>query len=137
MDKKKLIQCIPILTLTGTLSYTWYIIMTTDYFATLKHQIAIGLFLLTLILYFIRFKYGIIFTGIILILSTFNAIAIFPVIISSSYFIRIGDTEISTPSIQWKSFLLLITFFVCTGGYLSDLYAAYKNKEKKSDVNDK
>lgn len=134
MDKKKVIQCIPILTLTGILAYTWYIIMTTDYFATLKHQVAMGLFLVTLILYFVRFKYGIIFTGIFFILATFNAIAIFPVIISSSYFIKIGNIEISTPSIQWKSFLLLTLFFVCTGKYLNNLYTEYKNKEDKSDA---
>jgi len=117
------------------LVYTWYIIMTTDYFATLKHQVAIGLFLAALILYFIKFKYGIIFTGLFFILATFNAIVIFPVIISSSYFVKIGDTEISTPSIQWKSFLLLILFFVCTGRYLSNLYTAYKDKKDHSEVN--
>jgi uncharacterized membrane protein len=129
MDKKKIIQCLPILTLAGILVYTWYIIMTTDYFATLKHQVAMGLFLAALILYFIKFKYGIIFTGVFFILGTFNGIAIFPTTISSSYFVKIGDTEISTPTIQWKSFLLLVLFFVCTGRYLSNLYTEYKDKE--------
>lgn len=128
MSKNKTIQIIPVLTLAGVLIYTWFIIMTTDYFATIKHQIGLGAFLVVVAFYFFKFKYGIILTGIFLILASFNAIAIFPVIISSSYFIKIGDVEITTPSIQWKSVLLLVLFFICTGKYLNNLYVEYKNK---------
>lgn len=131
MENKRLIQAIPTLILSGILINTWIIILRTDYFATIKHQIGLALFLLIVALSFYKFKYGIILTGFFLSLATFNAIAIFPDIISSSYFIKIGNTEISTPSIEWKSFLLLILFFVCSGGYLINIYAAYKNKINK------
>ncbi|NNV57311.1 hypothetical protein [Limnovirga soli] len=131
MENKRLIQAIPTLILSGILINTWIIILRTDYFATIKHQIGLSLFLLIVALYFYKFKYGIILTGFFLSLATFNAIAIFPDIISSSYFIKIGNTEISTPSIEWKSFLLLFLFFVCSGGYLISLYSEYKNKINK------
>lgn len=132
MNKKKLIQITPFFVLTGILIYTWSMIITTDYFATIKHQIGLGLFLAVVVLYLFKFKYGIISTAIFLILASFNAIAIFPVIISSSYFVRIGKVEIATPSIQWKAMLLLILFFIFTGKYLNNLYIKYSNKNDET-----
>ena len=135
MDKKKLIQVIPVIVLAGILIYTWFIIGTTDYFATIKHQIGLGLFLAIVALCFLKFKYGVIFTGLFLVLASFNAISIFPVTISSSYFVKIGGVEIATPSIQWKAVLLLILFFICAGKYLNNLYIEYRNK--KDETNNK
>ncbi|MGF7232791.1 hypothetical protein [Arachidicoccus sp.] len=134
MNKKKFIQILPILILGGILIYTWFIIITTDYFATIKHQIGLGVFLAILAFYFLKFKYGIFFTGIYLLLASFNIIAIFPVIISSSYFVKVGGMEISTPPIQWKAVLLLILFLICTGRYLNNLYVGYKNKRDETGL---
>lgn len=133
MNRKKVIPIVPILILAGILSYTWFIIATTNFLATIKHIIGLGLFLAATVLYAFKFKYGIIFTGIFLILASFNVIAIFPAIKSSSYFVKIGEVEIATPFIQWKAVLLLILFFACTWRFLYDLYI----KNKRDEANTK
>ena len=63
MNRKKVIPIVPILILAGILSYTWFIIATTNFLATIKHIIGLGLFLAATVLYAFKFKYGIIFTG--------------------------------------------------------------------------
>ena len=118
------------------LIYTWSVIVTTDYYATLKHQIALILVLINLGIYFFKFDYGIVFTGILLLLATFNFIALFPDIVSSSYFIRIADKEIATPTIQGKSLLLMIVFLVLNFGYLIEMYANYKYTKKNGGDGD-
>lgn len=132
MSKKAVIPIIPFIFLTAILIYTWFVIATTNYFATIKHHIGLGLFLMVALVYAFSFKYGIIFTGIFLILASFNVLAIFPFTISSSYFIKIKDVEIATPSIQWKAVLLLILYIVCVWRFLNDLYIKYKNKRDDS-----
>jgi len=129
MSKKEVIPIIPFIFLTVILSNTWFIIATTNYFATIKHYLGLGLFLMVTLLYAFRWKYGVILTGIFLILASFNVIAIFPVIKSSSYFIKIGEVDIATPFIQWKALLLLILFFFCTWRFLYDLYIKNKRDE--------
>lgn len=128
MNKNKLIQVTPTLILAGVLTYTWYIITTTDYVATIKHQIGLVALSAIIVFYFFKFKYGILSTGVYLVLATFNVIAIFPITVSSSYFIKIGGTKISTPPIQWKAVLLLIIFLICVERYLKNLYIEYRNK---------
>ena len=92
------------------LLYTWFKIVTTEYYATLRHQIALALFLLNFVLYAVRFKYGVLFTGVLLILTTFSQVAIYPDIKSTSFFIKIGGAELVAPGIQWESFFLLVFY---------------------------
>ena len=131
MERKKIKFILPYLLTVIVLIYTWSVIVTTDYYATLKHQIALILVLINLGIYFLKFDYGIVFTGILLLLATFNFIALFPDIVSSSYFIRIAGKEIAAPTIQGKSLLLMIIFLVLNFGYLIEMYANYKYTKKK------
>ncbi|MCC6286427.1 MAG: hypothetical protein IT249_00945 [Chitinophagaceae bacterium] len=133
MKRKKIKLILPYLLTVIVLIYTWSIIVTTDYYATLKHQIALILALINLGAYFFKFDYGVMFTGILLLLATFNLIALFPDIVSSSYFIRIAGKQISTPTIQGRSLLLMIIFLVINSGYLIEVYANYKYAKKNND----
>lgn len=112
IQKQKLIVSIPYIIVLAILLYTWTKILTIDYFATLKHEIGLGACLLNLLLYFFRYKYAVIFTGVILVLATFNQLALFPDIESASFFIKIAGKELSTPNIQWKSMLILILYLI-------------------------
>jgi hypothetical protein len=105
----------------------WYVIIATEYCATLRHKTGLVLCLINLIVYFFRFKWGIFLTGGMLILSTLNFLAFFPDIASSSFFIKIGGKRFETPSIQGKSLLLLINYFIFNTRYLIDLYSDYKH----------
>lgn len=130
MIKNKIIKEIPILILSSIIVYTWIIIMSTNYYPTIKHKIGLCLFIVISILYFLKFKYGIISTGMFLILASLNIVAIFPKMISTSYFVKIGEFELSIPPLQLKSILLLIIFFICTGNYLKEIYSTCRQNRK-------
>lgn len=119
---KRIILWAPFIILGLIVLYTWFKILTTEYFATLKHQIALGLFLLNFVLYTFRFKYGVLLTGVILVLATFNQIAIYPDIESTSFFIKIAGAEFATPSIQWKTFFLFILYLFIVISVWRDIF---------------
>jgi hypothetical protein len=74
----------------------------------LKHQAALVLVVLNLLLFFISNKYATLLTGGILLLATFNLLAFFPEIVSTIF--GLGNMKI--PAIQGKSFLLLLLYVV-------------------------
>jgi hypothetical protein len=133
MKISKFIHIIPYLIICIILVYTWYTIITSDYYATTKHQIALGIAIINLFIYLLRFKFGVIVSGLLLFFAAFNFIALFPNIVTSSYFIRILGKEIATPSINWKSLVLMILYFVLNTRYLIDLY--FDSKYPKSSDN--
>ena len=113
------------------LIYTWYIILTTEYFATTRHIIALALWAINGLLYFLRFRYAVVLTGIILVLATFNLLAFFPDIVYTSYFVTIGRAKISTPSIQWQPLLILIFYCIVNYSFLIGLYDDYQDRRSK------
>jgi len=130
MKGKLIVRIIPLLILGIILVYTWYTILTTEYYATVRHILALVLFAGNLILYFFRFRYAVLLTGVILILGTFNLLAFFPDITSTSFFVKIRDVEIATPSIQWKPLLLLIFYCTVNFNFLVNLYLDYRDRKK-------
>lgn len=129
---KKKVRFIPFLIVCLILSYTWFIILNTEYQATLKHQIALSIAVVNLIVYIFHFNYGLILTGLLLLLATFNAIGMFPDIVYTSFFMKIAGKEIESPAIQGKSFLLLILYFALSWGHWSDQYRSYKSSKNNS-----
>ena len=121
--KLKLIRVIPIAVICVIMGFTWINILTTDYFATWRHQLALVLISVNLALFFLNYTYAILFTGIILILATFNLLAFFPTIESSAYFISFGSKEVYAPSIQGKSLLLLLLYLVLNFKYLRTYFS--------------
>jgi len=124
--KKRVLEVTPFVILALIISYTWYLILTTDYFATIRHQIALALIVANLILYFFSFRYAIFLTGIILLLATFNKIALFPRIESTSFFVKIGGKEFETPSIQWRMLLLLIGYLIINFSFWLQVFGRRK-----------
>jgi len=110
--QSRLVVYIPFIILLSIVLYTWIRILSTDYSSTLKHQIALGLCLINALLYFRWVKYAIVLTGIILILATFNFLALFLEIESTSYFVKISGHEFSSPRLQGKSVLVLLLYLV-------------------------
>jgi hypothetical protein len=118
MKKKILLRIAPFFLLCVICAYTWYVIITTDYAATTKHTIALILVLVNLILHFITFRFAIILTGVLLVLSMFNLLFFFPDFITSSYFLGIGSFEVNTPPIEWRIVWLLIFYLIVNVTYI-------------------
>ncbi|MBO9566912.1 MAG: hypothetical protein J7621_29340 [Niastella sp.] len=128
----KYLRILPFLAVCIILCYTWFTIATTDFSATWKHQLALGAAIVNLLIYFRNFKYGLIFTGVFLVLATFNFLGLLPEIAFTSYFVTIAGKEFSTPAIQTKSLLLLIGYLIVNTGYFINLYADWKySKDSK------
>lgn len=130
---KKLINLIPFGLICLILIYTWYIILSTDIIATWRHWLALSLALVNLVVYYFRFLFGLIFTGAFLLLACFSLLSIFPERICTSYFLKLGETEISTPGIDGKSFWLFLLYLALNTGYFIKLYLHHKYPPKEQD----
>ena len=84
MKRIKFWQLFPFLIIAAIVAYTWYIFSITDHFVRNTHKIAAVLIIINAILYFFYFKVAVILTGIILIAATFNIVALFPDIVTTS-----------------------------------------------------
>lgn len=124
------VRIIPYIIICLILSYTWYVILSTEYLATWKHYFALGIAVLNLATYFASVNYGLAITFIFLLLATFNVLGLFPDIVYTSWFIRIAGKEIESPAIQGKSFLLLMLYIILNWLYWTDKYKVYKSRRK-------
>ena len=127
MTKKNVLRVLPLAVLTVILIYTWILFsISVDYYPTLRHILGLIAVSLNLVLYFFRFGKAVVLTGLILLAATFNLLAFFPDIDYASFFINIGELQIWTPSIQYKSLLLLIFYCLINFKFLLNLYLDYK-----------
>ncbi|HVV02906.1 MAG TPA: hypothetical protein VHC96_01735 [Puia sp.] len=125
MKHKQLIRMTPYFIWVLLMLYTWGEILFTEYFFASRHIMALVLFLLNLVLYFVRFNIGVIVTGIAILLGTFNLLALFPDISSFSFYIKLR-ASISFPPIDWRSLLLLILYLMINVRFLIGLYMDHK-----------
>ncbi len=116
--KLKLLRFVPLAVLCIILAFTWINILTAAYFATIKHQLALVLVGINLILFLFSYRYTILFTGLILFLATFNMLAFFPEIVSYDFFVKFGTKQINAPTVQPMSLLFLIGYLVLNYKYL-------------------
>jgi hypothetical protein len=116
--KLKLLRILPFAILFVITAYAWLQFLTTIYFPTLRHHVALALIIINFILYFFRYKFAVLFTGLILILATFNIIAFLPVITTTSFSARLNTSEAHAPAIQFTSLLLLIAYLVINAKFV-------------------
>ena len=125
MKSKKILQMTPYILVGVILCVTWFKLITTDITATIKHYSALIAFVGNGLLYLIKFRLGIVVTGVLLAVATFNIVALFAVTTTHSYFIRFGSMELAFPSIQRLPLLifaiyLTINYRYITGGIKSN-----------------
>lgn len=128
MIKKRFAHLIPFLIICISLTYICFLKRGLIH-SNLKQQIALGSAILNLLLYLIRFKYGILTTGILLLMATFNLLRLFPVVTIFNNSIQIGDVNLKAPAIELESLLLTILYFILNNSYLISLYHDYKKSE--------
>lgn len=127
--KKKIVHLIPFLIIFISLTYTCLLkkgLVHLD----LKQQIALGSAALNLLLYLIRFKYGILATGILLLMATFDLLRLFSVVTIFNNSIQIGDLNLQAPVIELESLLLTVLYFILNKGYLINLYHEYNKSDR-------
>ena len=127
--KKSILRVAPFLTIFVIMLFAWYEIATTEYTASAKNYMALILVITNGVLYWLRYKQAILFTGVILVLATFNWLSFFTVTQSSYIGINIGSRQINTPEIQWKSLLLLTIYCAINLGFLIEWYLDIKEKK--------
>jgi hypothetical protein len=122
MKKNKFIHLIPFLIICFIMVYTWYLIISENRYILYEQTIGLALFCINVIVYFFRFKWGVITTGIILLIVTSDYVSFFPEISSTSFSIGTGETKISTPHIQLKSLLLVVIYLVFNFTFLYSVF---------------
>lgn len=129
--KNKIISVIPFFIVSLITLYTWFEIISTDYTATIKNYITLILIIMNGGGYFVRYKFSILLTGLILILAIFNLLSFYTVTQTSSVGINLGNIQIRTPEIQLWSLLILLLYSIINFNLVIDWYANIKKRGKK------
>jgi hypothetical protein len=137
LNKKKIIGAIPFLVIIILVLYCWVVIISTNYTATSKHYATLVGLIITSVCFFVWYRIAILLTGIILVLATFNLFTFYAVTDTSFIGFNLGDTQITTPEIQWWSLLLLIGYLIINFDNLVEWYFEIKERKKNESVNNK
>ena len=124
--QRKLLLLLSYLLLVGIMIYTWVLFITGAYLPQWQHWVALILMVLNGLFYLRSMKTGTLFTGVVLILATFNLLAFFPAIEWGYLSFGSGDNAVHTPGIQLRSLLFLIIYACINVNYLTDLYVNRK-----------
>ncbi|KAA5536448.1 hypothetical protein F0919_01925 [Taibaiella lutea] len=112
MDKRKFLALTPFVAIGVILVCSWYEMLSVYHYASTIKYIALA-FGINMIVYFLKFRYGIILTGIFLVLATINLTPLFVTTVNSS--VKIAG--IVLPPVDWRVFLLLIYYFIINRSY--------------------
>lgn len=124
--QSRIYQLFPFIIMGITLCYSWYCFAFEIYGYSARHILALILFLANIIVYKIKFRIGILITGVLILFSMFNAITLFPSVFSFSLFINPG-VRLSTPGIDLRVLLLLILYCICNAGLLFYIFFERKS----------
>lgn len=133
VKRQKLFSLLPFIVLCVVILYTCVEIIATDYAASLRHYLAMAIMFCNGVLYFTKYRLAIIFTGIILILATFDMLAFFSVVKTYYWSVNIADKSISTPGIQLVPLIVLVVYCLINFNLLIDCYIDYMDT-KKTDI---
>lgn len=123
MEIKKIVRTVPFIILGLILITTWYKIIKHENIAIGEHYLVLGAVILNLLLYLIKFKYGVVLIGILLCLGIFGLLVFTPLKSLTNYGLAIAKVEINTPYMQWGLFLLLILYLVLNGAYVWKMFS--------------
>lgn len=126
IKRQKLLSLLPFITLCIIMLYTCVEILLTEYAASWRHYLAMILLFSNGILYFKRYRMSVVFTGIILLLTTFDLLAFFSVVKTYYWSVNIAGMSISTPGVQIVPLVILIIYSCVNFNLLIDCYIDYK-----------
>jgi hypothetical protein len=126
---RKLICCLPFLLVLGLLTNTWHDFLTDQFIPSAVHYVTLVLFLVNGVLLLIRFKPGLLLTGLLLLISGFGLLFYFTD--TSSFLTMFG---ITIPFEGW-SFLIFLGYFAINIDLLIkwQLEAKHKKYERGKD----
>lgn len=128
---RKFLRSVPFAIICIILFTTWYKFSIHEYFPIREHYWALGFAVLNLIIYFIKFKYGVLFTGIVIVLGIFGILIFYPLKMLSNYGITIGAFDINTPYMEMSFWLILFLYLGINARYIWAIYHSYTNRLKQ------
>ncbi|WP_162903361.1 hypothetical protein [Taibaiella koreensis] len=109
----------------------WFNLLKNNITPTIQHDAALVLFFLNLLIYFIRFRPGLLLTGILLLLATLNIVNIFAETLTDSLFIGLGRQKLVMPPINGNCFLLLLAYIIINYRFFKDQIKTDKARGQK------
>ncbi|WP_276480017.1 hypothetical protein [Paraflavitalea pollutisoli] len=127
----KLRILIPLLIITGFVLYTWALIVLEGYPHSMQKDLALILLIVLHYFYFTRRNWCVVFTGIYLLLLTFNLLSITPATTSHSLGIGPVEHRVYTPAIQFIGLGILVLYGILNFDQLTEMYLDYKEAKAK------
>ena len=127
MTKQKILLLIPLIIIAGLLIYSFTIFINTGYILTWRHDLAFGLFLVLITLFFKKFRIAVVATGLYLIIGTCNLLTMTQEVRTSWFTIF----SLETPHINLLSLGLFCFYFILNFDTLTNIYFDYKEEKSK------
>ncbi|RYY21637.1 MAG: hypothetical protein EOO04_17905 [Chitinophagaceae bacterium] len=122
MQKKLILNFIPLVLVGGILIHCWTMILLGEYFPTWRHYVGLAGYLATVLVLIKKKNAAIMLQGLYLILGTFTLLAFTPVVTISWF--HIGP--ITTPPIQLSSLGILFLYTALNYNTIIDLILDYQ-----------
>lgn len=130
----KLVRLLPMIMLFVFLLRTGYKWYTHQILLTPYHYWAIGFFLLNAFLYLVRFNFGIVTTGLVLLLATFGLLVFDPARIRLRYEIDANNSPVfKFPFFSPIMLFMLIFYIMVNWTFFSDVYRRYKLSRRRNN----
>jgi len=123
---KKILNLLPFLALVGISIYTVIIFLTDSYIASWPQYLAFVLLIANGAVYFYQFKYGVLGTGVLLVVAMFARISFFPWI--ATWGIRI---VIDLPKFEPNMLGLFVLYFLLNFNMLMNWYLDVKEAGRR------
>lgn len=120
--KYKYIELLPFIVFCIMVSCTWYQLISNNYYPTIKHILALILALVNLGAYFWNYKRALIITGVLLVLASLSLVALRVILVSNSFYLKIGSLKIVLPPLNYFAFGLLIVYCILNAKTVKDAF---------------
>lgn len=108
---------------------TWLTLITAPYETTWQQQLALGLLLVNLAVYYRRFRWGVMMTGGLLLLATGNLLVFTVEKSTTSFWVSVQGREAATPYMQTGPLWLLIFWIIIHLVYTLKRHPSGGNKQ--------
>lgn len=120
--KKEIIQLLPFIVLCVMVVICGYTLLQNNFVPSEKHILAYLLVFCNILTYFFNRKLGLIFTGVSLIMASFNLISVTAIHVQHSYFFRIGSMKLSLPYINLISLGVFCLYLIVNHELITEVY---------------
>lgn len=131
MKRKYVYILVPLLTAVFLLVNAWISIFTKNYIPQISHYLAVIFILPPFIFLLNRFNWSVLYTGVYLLLTTFNVFSLSADLSSNQFCFGASPNQVCTPGVNLPSLGVLVLFLIFNYTLLEGMYIDYSERKSQ------